>query len=135
MVTQFSGDRQIKDGTIAIADLSATGTPTATTFHRGDNTWSTPLGISRTILSISTATTAGVTASTDYTYLVSGTTTLTLPTAVGNTNRYSIKNVGAATVTIATTSSQTIDGSTTASVPVQYTTLDIVSDGTNWNII
>lgn len=30
---------KIVDGTIAIADLSATGTPSSTTFLRGDNTW------------------------------------------------------------------------------------------------
>ena len=29
----------ITDGTIAIADFSATGTPSATTFLRGDNSW------------------------------------------------------------------------------------------------
>jgi len=29
----------ITDGTITIADLSATGTPSASTFLRGDNTW------------------------------------------------------------------------------------------------
>lgn len=33
---------KIVDGTIAIADLSATGTPSSTTFLRGDNTWNTP---------------------------------------------------------------------------------------------
>jgi hypothetical protein len=32
-------------GRISIADHSATGTPSATTFLRGDNTWSTPAGI------------------------------------------------------------------------------------------
>ena len=30
---------QIKDGTIGIADLSATGTPSSITYYRGDNTW------------------------------------------------------------------------------------------------
>ena len=92
-------------------------------------------GITRSVNNISTTTTAGATASTDYVYLVSGTTTLTMPTAVGNTNRYTIKNVGINTITINTTSSQTIDGSTTINIAVQYTTLDLISDGTNWNII
>ncbi len=32
-------------GHISVADHSATGTPSATTFLRGDNTWSTPTGI------------------------------------------------------------------------------------------
>lgn len=90
---------------------------------------------SRSFNTISSPATAGSSASTDYWYFVTGTTTLTLPTAVGNTNIYSVKNTGVATVTIATTSAQTIDGSTTASLPVANTTLTLVSDGSNWQIV
>ena len=32
----------IENASVAIADLSATGTPSSSTFFRGDNTWSTP---------------------------------------------------------------------------------------------
>lgn len=92
-------------------------------------------GITRTVSSISAPATAGATASTDYVYFVSGTTTLTLPTAVGNTNEYVVKNTGAGTVTIATTSAQTIDGSSTASLPVANTSLTLISDGSNWRIV
>ena len=92
-------------------------------------------GITRSVNNISTSTTGGATSLTDYVYFISGTTMLTLPTAVGNTNRYTLKNVGTNSVTINTTSSQTIDGSTTITLAVRYTALDIVSDGTNWNII
>ena len=92
-------------------------------------------GISRSVSSVSTATAAGATAKTDYVYFVSGTTTLTLPTAVSNSNLYTVKNTGANTVTIATTSSQTIDGSLTITLPVANTSVDIVSDGSNWRIV
>jgi hypothetical protein len=34
----------IENASIAIVDLSATGTPSSTTFLRGDNTWSAPAG-------------------------------------------------------------------------------------------
>lgn len=85
---------------------------------------------------VSTNTAAGSAASTDYVYLVSGTTTITLPTAVGNTNQYTIKRVGTNTVSIATTSSQTIDGSASPiTINVQNVSLTLVSDGSNWNII
>ena len=85
---------------------------------------------------VSTNTTAGSAASTDYVYLVSGTTTITLPTAVGNTNRYTIKNSGTGVVSIATTSSQTIDGSSSPiTINVQYVSIDLISNGTNWEII
>ena len=38
--TGIVGSTNIADGTIAIADLSATGTPSSSTFLRGDNAWS-----------------------------------------------------------------------------------------------
>jgi len=91
-------------------------------------------GTVRSINSVSTATAAGSTAGTDYVYLVSGTTTITLPTAVGNTNLYTVKNVGSGVVTIATTASQTIDGTLTITMPLQYTAVDLISDTANWNV-
>jgi len=101
----------------------------------GNGTWqAVSSGITRSINSISTATTAGATAKTDYVYLVSGTTTLTLPTAVGNTNRYTVTNVGTNTVTVATTSTQTINGSSTATLPIANMSLDFVSDNANWHV-
>jgi len=89
-------------------------------------------GILRSINIVSVNTTAGANVLTDYTYLVSGTTTITLPTAVGNTNLYTIKNVGVNTVTINTTAAQTIDGGSTALLKVQYTSVDLISNGSNW---
>ena len=92
--------------------------------------------IQRSVNVISTATPAGSTAGTDYVYLVSGTTTVTLPTAVGNTNRYTIKNSGVGVVSIATTSGQTIDDSASPiTINTQYVSLDLISDGSNWEII
>ena len=92
-------------------------------------------GITRSVNVISTPTTAGSAALTDYVYNVSGTTPLTLPTAVGNTNQYTVVNVGINTVTIATTSSQTINGSLTAAMPIANMSLSLISDGSNWVII
>jgi hypothetical protein len=99
-------------------------------------TWGTVTGFTRVVSSVSSATAAGSSANTDYVYLVSGTTTITLPTAVGNTNRYTIKNSGTGVVSIATTSSQTIDGSSSPiTINVRYVSIDLISDGANWNII
>lgn len=61
--------------------------------------------------------------------------TITLPTAVGITGReYIIKNTGSATtITIATTSSQTIDGLIPSTYNVTtLTPLRVMSDGNNW---
>lgn len=89
----------------------------------------------RSINSVSTNTSAGAAAFTDYFYFVTGTTTITLPTAVGNTNLYNIKMTGTNVVTIATTGGQTIDGSASAAISVQYVSIDLLSDGANWNIV
>lgn len=141
---QKSGDTMT--GKLVVPSLQVTGSPTngyvLTSDASGNATWQLSTGgggggsgISRTISSVSTATSAGAAASTDYIYLVSGTTTLTLPTAVSNTNRYTVKNTGTGTVTVATTSAQTIDGSSTASLKVQNVSLDVISDGSNWRVI
>lgn len=60
--------------------------------------------------------------------------TLTLPTAVGAQGKsYTfIVTTGNKTVTITTTASQTINGATNAYLPTQYTTMRVVSDGSNW---
>lgn len=74
--------------------------------------------------------------STDYFVdCTSGTFTVTLPTAVGATGQeFVIKNSGAGTITIATTSAQTIDGASTKTLSVQYGGLRLNSDGSNWKI-
>jgi hypothetical protein len=61
--------------------------------------------------------------------------TVTLPTAVGiDGRRFVIKNSGTGTITVATTSSQTIDGLTTQIVP-STAAMEVVSTGANWIII
>lgn len=66
-----------------------------------------------------------------------GTFNITIPTAVGCEGfEYIIKNVGATnTVTVATTSSQTIDGSTTYPLASQWKYVVIKSNNLNWIVI
>lgn len=68
-----------------------------------------------------------------------GSFTATLPTAVGATGKtYTIKRTDqtlANAVTIATTSSQTIDGVTTRKLTTQYEQYTVVSDGSNWHVL
>jgi len=78
--------------------------------------------------------TAGGAIGTDYIYLCTGTCTITLPSAVGNFNKYTIKNT-TGTDTINTTSLQTIDGSTSIQLLVENQSVDIISNTTNWLII
>lgn len=90
-------------------------------------------GITRVISVISSNTAAASASTTDYVYIVSGTTTLTLPTAVSNTNSYGIKNSGTAIITVATTSAQTIDGNANIML-TQNQFITVYSDNTNWII-
>lgn len=62
--------------------------------------------------------------------------TITLPTAVGITGRiYTVKLTANGTGTVATTSSQTIDGGTSYSLASQYKYLTVQSNGANWIVI
>lgn len=62
---------------------------------------------------------------------------ITLPTAVGFTGQiFYIKNSGTGTVTMLTTSSQTIDGAASGTVLLyQYDCLTVMSDNANWKVI
>jgi hypothetical protein len=68
-------------------------------------------------------------------YLASGTITLTLPTAVGNSGlKFQVKNTTTGQITIATTSSQTIDGNINMILTEKNSVIGLISDGTNWSI-
>jgi hypothetical protein len=80
--------------------------------------------------------TYAISSATDYAIeATSGSFTVTLPTAVSISGQeFIIKNSGAGVITIATTSSQTIDGATTANISTQYESLSVMSNGVNWVI-
>lgn len=68
--------------------------------------------------------------------LTANTATFVLPTAVGIAGkRFTVKNSGAGTLTVNTTSSQTIDGATSKVFNTQYGGMTVVSDGANYKII
>lgn len=80
--------------------------------------------------------------STDNTLAFTGASaaTLTLPDATTCTGReYSVKNISATVpiplLTIATTSSQTIDGSTSWLLDEPQRTITLISNGTNWHVL
>lgn len=70
---------------------------------------------------------------TDEQVLANGVLTVTLPGAptVEIGRRYSVKNIGAGIVTIASAGG-TIDTGATTQISVQFESLDFISDGTNW---
>jgi len=108
-----------------------TGSPNSTLDIRGS--------LSAAYRSFTSATTAALS---DNTLVFTGTTatTVTLPDATSCSGRqYWIKNASATlpvpTLTIATTSSQTIDGSTTWTVDETNEIVRVVSNGANWYVM
>lgn len=92
-------------------------------------------GIVRSVQRISASQAADAVTGTDYVYIAIAGLALTLPDAVGNTNLYSVKNVAASSVLVATTGGQTIDGDTEAVLRTQYTEITLHNDGNdNWSI-
>jgi hypothetical protein len=90
-----------------------------------------PLLVKNLVYVISVSATAVAVPGVRFIYKVTGTTTLTLPTAVSNTSGYVIINADAsATVTIATTSTQTIP--VTSLSPGE--SIEVVSDNANWQV-
>jgi hypothetical protein len=113
-----------------------TGSATSATYLRGDGTWAAVStgAINRSISAISSGQTLASATLTDYVYLISGSTTVTLPTASGNMNRYTITNSGSSTVTVHPSGSDTIEGGSSATLPIANMSLDFISDGANWHI-
>jgi|ERR1700741_1183598 len=90
---------------------------------------------SNTSLPATTKTSTYEITASDYVVRCNGTFTTTLPTAVGRADKiYIIKNIGSGVVTLATTSSQTIDGVTTQTV-LSGNWIMVQSDGSNWVVI
>ncbi len=95
--------------------------------------WQTlPPSILRTInYTANSNLTAGGTALTDYIYMCTGTFDITLPTAVGSTSIYYIKNQGVGVVTVKTTGGQTIEGSATLALSAGQA-MTIFSNNSNY---
>ena len=89
--------------------------------------------ITRSINSVTGTTSAGAEAHTDYVYILTGNYALTLPTAVGNTNRYTIKNRNSANVSLVFSGAENADGAGVTLGPNE--TVELVSDGVNWIIL
>lgn len=90
-------------------------------------------GTTRTITTLTVSSVIG-TSTGDQVYLANGGIQITLPTAVSDTNLYTIKNVGTSSVLINTQNAETIDNDPTIIMPVRYTSVDLISDSANWNV-
>lgn len=126
-LTSLNGT-QVTSGTVPPAQLGS-GSPSATTYLRGDSTWVT---LYRPIIR---NTSTGITAvANDFIVGSTGGYTITLPAAASNPSGVvEVKNVSTAVITIARAGADLIDGATTATISQQYHSLTLISDGvSNW---
>ena len=91
-------------------------------------------GSNRNISTVSVSSVVAAVTSTDYVVIASAGVLLTLPTAVSNTNLYTIKNTAASSVMVAANGVETIDGSANITLTTQYTAVDLISDNANWHV-
>ncbi len=88
-------------------------------------------GTIRSINRVSTSQVMGNTSGTDYVYIADAGVKLDLPTASGNTNLYTVKNNSNSSVLVA----GTIDDDPAGVImPIKYTSVDLISNDTNFNI-
>ncbi|MDO9187235.1 MAG: hypothetical protein Q7W13_14565 [Bacteroidia bacterium] len=118
---QITADNTIQLGNTSVTNVLTSGTLTA-------NGYTTAFSAKNSAYTL--------TASDDI-VSVTGTTTITLPTAVGIAGRkYTVKNIDAATtVTVSANGAETIDGAPTKLLALQYQYLTVLSDGSNWLIV
>jgi hypothetical protein len=92
-------------------------------------------GITRSVALTAVSSTIGEVAATDYVALATVGVKITLPTAVSNTNLYTVKNFSTSSVLVVTTAGQAIDDSDTALLPSQYQSLSFISNNSIWGIV
>jgi hypothetical protein len=133
-------------GTSSAALAAARGTVKLTgLFTESGVTATSPTGLrvingqkSRVVRTITASASVRIIDETILVNAASGPVTVTLISAVATPNQYTIKKIdsSANVVTVATVSSQTIDGSPTATLPDQWNRLTVAPDGSgNWTLI
>jgi len=89
----------------------------------------------RSINRVSSSLLAGSAPQTDYIYIATNPIIITLPSVIGNNNRYTIKNISVGEVTVVPQSGQLIDGNVSVKITDRYTSIDLVGDNQDWIII
>ena len=91
-------------------------------------------GTTRSVTNTAVSSMVGSVTGTDYVVICTDGVAITLPPASGNTNLYTIKNVAASSIAVLPNGAETIDADPNIILSTQYTAVDLISDGTNWNI-
>lgn len=127
------------DWTLTLPTDDGTNGQVLTTDGNGITSWTTPgassvaSGITRVTSVLSVSSTLAAISMTDYAFFPNVGLALTMPTAIGNSNLYTVKNMSTSSVLVI--ASEGIDGSASALLPVQNQSLDIISNGSVWCVI
>lgn len=127
----WAADQSVPDEAYGAGWNGSTEVPTKNALYDKIETLGGGSGITRTVVTTSGSLTLGATASVDYTYYVAGAHTLSMPSP--NTNRYTVKNLHSAAITIDTAGAENIEGAASLSLQPNDS-VDIMSDSTNWYI-
>lgn len=92
-------------------------------------------GITRTTSVVTANTTPAAAASTDYVFFCDSGLRVFMPTAISNTNLYTMKNTGSSSVLIVASVGQAIDGSTSALMPTTNESLTLISNNSVWGVV
>lgn len=125
--------------TLVLPPTAGSANQVLTTDGAGVTTWASVAaggsGITRVTSIISVSSTIAAVAKTDYVVLANVGLTATLPTAIGNNNLYTVKNISASSVLVTTSLGETIDGSASALMNVQNLSLDFISNASVWQVV
>jgi hypothetical protein len=127
--------------TASLGDLSdvdlTTSAPTSGNFLKYDGTNWVPADVGKP--SVSTSETASAPSGSEQVYILTPATNITFSLQAAATCgagfRYVIKNMSANTITVDPNGAETIDGQSSFSLDIQYGTLTIITDGSNWFIV
>ena len=92
-------------------------------------------GITRSVSVISVSSTFAEAAITDYVAFANVGIALTLPTALSNSNLYTVKNVSGSSIIVLAPTGQDIDGSANALMAVENESRDFISNGSIWGVV
>lgn len=134
---ELTTNKNVANGYVGLdgsSKISITNLPTGTTSTT--LALGSMIGNSRTVAAITTTTTGAAAANTDYVYYWSGSTpfTYTQPTAVANTNLYTLKNASTVNQAVVFTGAESADGSATLII-TPNTSVDLISNNTNYMIV
>ncbi len=92
-------------------------------------------GITRSVSVLSVSSTLADAAITDYVFFPNVGVNLTLPTAVSNSNLYTIKNFSSSSVLVSAAAGEDIDGSTTVLIATNNESLSFISNNSVWGVV